>query len=809
MSSKSVPPVHEVEKSLLHVDLVNQLQISEARNQQLQHQYDELNERFGYLMQATQDAVWDWDLVKNIGWYSDGMRVIFGYDAQDVGDGVEFWYNTIHPDDRDRVIGGIHEVIDHGGKHWNDKYRFRRKNGNYAWVFDRGYAIHDAVGKPIRLVGSMQDISKEVEARDALRESEEKFRAAFDRAAIGISISSPGGELLAVNAAFPRMFGYTEEELKTKTFSDLSHPEELEGDHKILQDLLAGRAQEVAREKRYLHKSGKILWGRVFGTVIYNANHEPKFIVAVLEDITEHRATLEALKRNEERLRLVIDSAEIGTWDYDAKADKVYWDDRCKAMFGMAPDDEINYGLFLKLVHPDDRQAADDANRDAMGGKNNGEYDITYRTIGLRDNKVRFIRAMGRSYFDASGKVYRHAGTVLDITAEKENEQRLKIEEERFKILATNIPQIVWTTDENGIVDYMTENWEAYTGHKPTYEEFSFHELMHPDDREEVIHIWKECFKKGIPYKGEYRLKNLRTHEYRWYGCTTAPLIDDNGKILKWIGSATDIHDQKMTEKELENKVTLRTKELTELNHRLEKSNSELEQYAFVTSHDLKEPIRKIQTYSSLIWARYSSDLPEPVVQHLTKIESAAQRMSGLIDDLLKYSRVSNPLHLFEPVDLTAMVKNICNDFEHTLKDKNIDVEVSELPVLNSVPIQMQQLFFNLFSNAIKFSKPGQPNTIVISHQTVSGDGLRQHAPIKEGSLYHKIIFKDHGIGFPQRFSEQIFTMFQRLNNREHFEGHGIGLALCRKIVSNHHGIMLASGQEGKGAEFTILLPAS
>lgn len=808
MKSQANASSQEAEKVLVQMDLVNRLQISELRNQELQDQLHALQERFSYMLKATQDAVWDWDLTKNVGWYSDGIKTLFGYDPAEIMDAVIFWHTSIHPEDKERVIKGIHAVIDNGGKNWNDQYRFKKADGTYAWVLDRGYAIQNTEGKSIRMVGSMQDITREVETRDALRESEEKFRATFDQAAVGISIATPRGEFLLVNKAYPKIFGYTHEELRSKTFSDLSHPDEIEGDKKIMQELLAGRTQLVAREKRYIHKSGRILWARVFGTIVYDSSNAPKYIVGVLEDITEQHTALAALKENEERLRLVIDSAQIGTWDFDPRTGKLHWDTRCKALFGMHPDDHADYEVFLQRLHPDDREAADKANRDAINGIGDGEYDLEYRTIGLRDQKLRWLRAKGRSYKDADGVTYRYAGTVIDITDKKEKEQRLREQEQRFRLLATSIPQIVWTTDEHGIVDYISDKWELYTGQKPNYDKFSFRELMHPEDLATVVNEWGECMQKGITFATEYRLLNVNTGEYRWFNGSIAPLKNESGAVIKWIGSATDIHDQKMIHHQLENKVLERTKELTTLNHRLEKSNSELEQYAYITSHDLKEPLRKIQTYNNLITAKFSKELSPEVIQYVDKIDSAAARMSGLIEDLLKYSRLSNDSLRLEDVDLNDIVQHIRTDFEHALEEKNIAVDTTGLPVVHGISIQMHQLFSNLFSNAIKFSKPGIPNIIRIKCFALPEDERLKHSSLNKQVPYYKIIFQDEGIGFSNEYSEQIFTIFQRLNNRNEYEGYGIGLALCRKIVNKHQGIIWANGEKGKGAEFTIILPS-
>jgi two-component system, chemotaxis family, CheB/CheR fusion protein len=355
----------------------------------------------------------------------------------------------------------------------------------------------------------------------------------------------------------------------------------------------------------------------------------------------------------------------------------------------------------------------------------------------------------------------------------------------------------------------MSDKWLAYTGHEPTYEKFSFRELIHPEDLPGVMNRWNECVKTGSAYEGEYRLRNIESDSFRWFRSTIAPLKDEHDKVIKWIGSATDIHEQKMVAIQLENKVAERTRELTALNEQLERSNSELEQYAYVASHDLKEPLRKIQIFSNKITMMHAPELTDAVAGLVSKINSASTKMGGLIDDLLKYSKLSNKLVLFDSVDLNDVVRDVCIEFEHVISQHQIVIEVATLPVVKAVPFQMHQLFVNLFSNSIKFSKPNVANKISITCSLLTNQDDVQQFPLNTSGSYYKIVFQDQGIGFSSVYSDQIFTIFQRLQYGSGVEGHGIGLALCRKIVHNHNGYIAARGDEGKGAEFTIILPQS
>jgi two-component system, chemotaxis family, CheB/CheR fusion protein len=257
---------------------------------------------------------------------------------------------------------------------------------------------------------------------------------------------------------------------------------------------------------------------------------------------------------------------------------------------------------------------------------------------------------------------------------------------------------------------------------------------------------------------------------------------------------------------ELEEMVEERTFSLKEANIALAQSNANLEQYATIASHDLQEPLRKIRTFSALLNRRHSLGIAGEAKELLQKIDLAAERMSILIEDVLNFSKLLGE-GVFENTDLNVILRNVIGDFELRITEERAVIDAGRLPVIQAVPLQMNQLFYNLLSNALKFSRPGEPPVIHISGKPLPVEEIRQHPALKENKKYVEIIFEDNGIGFDQQFSRQIFQIFQRLHRNEQFEGTGIGLALCEKIVSNHHGDISAGAEEGKGASFRIILP--
>ncbi|GAA4755889.1 ATP-binding protein [Flavisolibacter ginsenosidimutans] len=331
-----------------------------------------------------------------------------------------------------------------------------------------------------------------------------------------------------------------------------------------------------------------------------------------------------------------------------------------------------------------------------------------------------------------------------------------------------------------------------------------------------VEDLLNNVYTSGVPFYGnEFEVTLLRKGKLEkvFFNFAYTPMLEIDGTIGGVMVVAVDVTEMilarkvlEQNEARLEGEVQKRTEELQEINEALERSNKELEQYAFVTSHDLQEPLRKIQTFATLLYERNAEKLDEKSVQHYEKVVQAARRMSTLINDLLNFSRLTK-LEQFVPVDLNEIFKNVTHDFELVIQEKNVVIRAAELPVVEAIPLQMNQLFGNLLSNAIKFSATDQTPEIRIEAAALSPAEKEQHLSLFPDKDFIKISFNDNGIGFDPVYSEKIFEIFQRLHNRAAYEGTGIGLALCARIVANHHGVIFAKGEKEKGASFYVILP--
>lgn len=266
-----------------------------------------------------------------------------------------------------------------------------------------------------------------------------------------------------------------------------------------------------------------------------------------------------------------------------------------------------------------------------------------------------------------------------------------------------------------------------------------------------------------------------------------------------------DVSEMVLARKKIEETVRLRTAELLTINEELRQTNADLEQFASVASHDLQEPLRKIKLFANILVEKDDQKNKE-YTEYLRRIEFSAKRMIGLIKDLLHYSSLQDRDQEFQRTDINKVVENVKNDFDQLIEEKQATISIGVLPVLEAVPLQMNQLFYNLVSNALKFSRPGVRPELNISSVLLTREesfALR----LDPDKSYSKIILSDNGIGFGPEFADKIFVIFQRLHSRNNFVGNGIGLAICKKVVLNHGGLIIPHSEEGKGASFEIILP--
>ncbi|MCD9017012.1 sensor histidine kinase [Parachryseolinea silvisoli] len=362
-----------------------------------------------------------------------------------------------------------------------------------------------------------------------------------------------------------------------------------------------------------------------------------------------------------------------------------------------------------------------------------------------------------------------------------------------------------------GTFDWDLENQEFYSSPR-LVEIFGFsandvvtHQqliaALHPGDlpiRERAIRT--SFATGGLSYEARVVWPDSTVHWVRVHGKI---VHNTDKKPLRMYGTVIDITQQKTFTESLEIKVKERTAELEKSNNALQKSNEELAQFAFVASHDLQEPLRKIQTFATRIHATETA-LTDRGKDYFRRMQQASMQMQQLIADVLSYSRMNATEQHVEVLELGGLLAKVQEQLSERIETVGATIEADALPAMKVIPYQFEQLLSNILSNALKYIKPGVPPRVVITADTVQGKAIDSSAV--EG-MYHRITITDNGIGFDPQYSERIFQVFQRLHGKNEYEGTGIGLAICKKIMDNHHGFITAAGEPGRGATFTIYLP--
>jgi signal transduction histidine kinase len=287
-----------------------------------------------------------------------------------------------------------------------------------------------------------------------------------------------------------------------------------------------------------------------------------------------------------------------------------------------------------------------------------------------------------------------------------------------------------------------------------------------------------------------------------------ATLLAINRELQRTNKQLTEAYEKaRKTIEEQARRLQQNTNELQQVNLEWQRTQNDLQQFAYVASHDLQEPLRKIITFSDRLQQRYNELLPDNGRNYIEKIISAALRMSHLLNDLLNFSKIANERKTFSLTNLTDIIDRVLNNLQDSIQQKQADISYWGLPVIEAIPHQMELLFYHLITNAMKFVHTHQPPVITITCGKLHLDHLQQFDKLNRSLSYYEIVVRDNGIGFNQEFAKQIFVIFQRLNDKREFPGTGIGLALCHKIIVNHHGEIYAESKVGEGSAFYIILP--
>jgi PAS domain S-box-containing protein len=508
---------------------------------------------------------------------------------------------------------------------------------------------------------------------------------------------------------------------------------------------------------------------------IYDSENVLQGVVMVFRDVTHRRAAELTLRRWQQ----VFHNGGFGMAIITPGEEPVFAEvnPAFATMHGYLPQ-ELFRQSYAKVVAPE----AWEKKSKLLSGNSEQDHSLT-ETAHIRKDGSKFPALSDMTFVrDDQGKVLYCVAYCSDISERHRAEEELRRSEERYRVTADSLPQLIWTSRPDGTTEYFNNRWQEETGFtlQQTGDSGWAHFLAE-EDRKTCLDKWSHSLQTGETFQVEVRLKTSKDSQYRWYTCRAVPIRDASGKILRWFGSCTDINDQRLAAESLrESKEALQA-----MNEALRRSNTDLEQFAYAASHDLQEPLRMVAIYSQLLKEECGDKLDGQANSYLDFAIDGALRMEALLKDLLAYSRAPRvDESLKEVVEAQDALAEALANLANLIQENGAEVIHSELPVVGMPKVHLVQVFQNLISNGLKYRKPN------------------------EKDQWWEFSVRDNGIGIDPQYRNQIFRIFRRLHGHD-VPGTGIGLALCKKLIERNGGAIWVESTLGQGSTFSFTTRAN
>jgi PAS domain S-box-containing protein len=499
---------------------------------------------------------------------------------------------------------------------------------------------------------------------------------------------------------------------------------------------------------------------------LFDIDGSIRSIIITVNNVTEKVEARLKVEDAEERLRLAVDAAELGTFEVDIKTDKLIYSPRFAEIMGYDLSAQMDHTQVGDQVHIDDKGIVRTAFERALA---NGHYFYEVRIVTPGET-VKWIRTQGELFYDEEHQPARLIGTVTDITAEVQYKAELEESEKKFRLLAESLPQFIWTSDKNGTLNYFNESLYRYSGitNNDTNNDHWL-DIIHPEEIEENKRVWTESIQSGKDFAVEHRFRRS-DGEYRWQLSRAVPQRDNTGKIQMWVGSSTDIHE-------------------------IKKQEAERDFFISTASHELKTPITSAKAYVQLLMSMYTGQEDPFLENALATVDRQIAKMTNLISGMLDISKIKSGMFFLHKNDfnIDSLIAEVIDEIKHVNPKYHISFSKGADINFHGDRERIGQVISNLLTNAIKYSPDF--TDINVTSET-------DHKEIR-------VSVQDFGIGINKADQEKIFNRFYRVEgtSEKTFPGFGIGLFICQDIIQRHKGKIGVISEPGKGSTFYFMLP--
>ena len=647
--------------------------------------------------------------------------------------------------------------------------------------------VKDKNGNILGTVSVVRDITELKLAEEALRESEDRYRNILENIQDAYIRADKEGNVIMASpsAAVMYRFDSPQEMIGISAFSLYKNPEDR--DSLLLELNKHGKVEDY--ESEALRKNGSSFLVSLNSQFHYDYSGEIQGTEAFVRDITARKGIEASLRESEERLRLAQTRGNVGVWDWNTITNELSFTPELEQLYGLQPGTIKTYQDWRQLTHPDDIEKIEAEREEKIA--NHKSFDVEFRIIH-ESGDLHWLSAKGGAIYNDEGEVVRVLGINTDITDRKRNEELLRDQQKRLEIKNKEL-QALFDYSEASMAIFDAQPPYTVLAHNKYYqglwaEPFKSETLVGKNlldyvplvEVSGVMAVYDEVVRTrevktliNFPYDG---MESGRT----WWNWHLSPVIHDD-KVVALVHMAFDVTNEISALERADKSIA-----------ELKRSNKELEQFAYVSSHDLQEPLRMVALFTQLLGRRYKGKLDDEADEYIGFIVEGAHRMKYLIDDLLSFSQLNTQAKEFESIDLEIILDTALFNLKASVDKTNAQITHDPLPVITGDPSQIVQVFQNLIANGLKFNDNNTPE-IHISAQKNENEWVFQ--------------IRDNGIGIAPEYQDKIFEVFKRLNVREKYPGTGIGLAICQKIIERHGGRVWVESELEKGSIFYFTLP--